>query len=181
MGFEDTKIFSKKKKKRKLAQITQTDIDPETRADTITRADSRSEFVRSNRCEETRSSLGGTLHLDWIAPTLHVATLVVDNVSTCSRLFCWYFCILRCVPSACRRACDARHHGWSCGSGRARRHQRHLQVLGVQNPVVFPQVQFSDLVVVPVVCNDTGYGPDSAKLSRGAAVAVSSWLWTSLC
>ena len=33
-----------------------------------------------------------------------VATLVVDNVSTCSRLFCWYFCILRFPPLVGRPA-----------------------------------------------------------------------------
>ena len=53
-SFDDTKNY----KKSKSAQITQTNIDPETRADTITRVDSRSDCVGSNRCEETRSSLG---------------------------------------------------------------------------------------------------------------------------
>ena len=51
-GFDDTKNY--KKKKRSWLKLPKTDIDPESRADTSTRADSRSEFVSSNRCEETR-------------------------------------------------------------------------------------------------------------------------------
>ena len=42
--------------------------------------------------------------------------------------------------SACRQTCCARHHGWFCGSGRARR-QRQLQgFAGLKHNAVFPSV-----------------------------------------
>ena len=46
-------------------KFTQRDIDRHARSDSITRADSGSDFVGSNSCEETSSSLGRCTGLEW--------------------------------------------------------------------------------------------------------------------
>ena len=51
--------------------------------------------------------------------------------------------------------------------------------LFVQKIVEIPQVQFLDLVVVPVLCNDK-FGTDSSENSGIAAGAAPVVLWTSL-
>ena len=49
----------------------------------------------------------------------------------------------------------------------------------VQRPLKFPQAQFLDLVVVPVLCNDK-FVTDSAENSGIAAGAAPVVLWTSV-